>query len=403
MKAPDWMRTWRDELLATRPELAIDVNAFRVCRKARSLPDVDAAVMKMVRAPLAPLTLRVGEEMRGHGLDTAFRLDFVRGDKPIRSYGIAWRKEKGTFMALQCPADADELRDDQQWTIEVQLSKGQTEGKEPVIYRAMYSHLLDGGRALTAEQLERVRAVNRALAALGLELTTIKDDDPLCRPVLRLPGQAATAILRQVAATVVARQVLAGLMGSGRWAPNAAALLGLRPASALDAYSRAYRWDDERERDVKPLESELVRRFQGWIARIDPTTDPELAFTDVAADFDGQIPDLAIGPRQRVAIIEAKLGHTRDSVRTGLSQAREYAFHARTSPAAPPVCLLIGEPPQFHGRAFAEFVVDAARRLEVPVVVEQINGSFARWAGAEPAWSNLAARQPVLAGALAGK
>lgn len=403
MDAPRWMSDWRDEMLSTKPEVTIDLSGLQGWRKPRSLPDVAASVMHRVRQPLEPLTLRVGEPMHGKGLAAAFRIDLLRGAQGVRSYGIAWRRDQGTFMALQCPADADVLGDDQKWTVEVQLTASQRAGVDPVVYRAMYDHLLDRGRRLPPEQLTRVRAVNFSLARMGLELVTLGGDDPRSRPVLIQPGQPGTTWLRQVGAALVARQVLAGVMGSAHWRPHAAALLGLRPATSVVAFGRAFGWDDAGTPDPRVLESDLVRRFRTWAGEVDPSLDATLPVGELSPSVDGQIPDVAVGPTERLVVVEAKLGLERDSVRTGLAQAAEYAFHLSRSRTPAPVLLLLGEAPDLHGVAFSAFVRSTAQRLEVPVVVEVQGSHFRAWHGDGPAWAEVGRRQPRLAGALAAR
>jgi len=393
------MIAWRAEMLTTAPTVEIDLEPFRAARKARPVPWAKPETMKAVRAPLTPLTVRIGEEMTGVGLDAVFRIDLCRGDDVVRSYGIAWRRKEGTLIALQCACDADRLRDDQQWTIEVGLTEGQQLGGDPVVYRAMYAHLLSGGYALKADQLFRVRSVNYALAALGLDLVT-EGDDPRCRPILLQPGQSGKAWLRQIGAVLVARQVFAGIMGSDRWAPNAAALLGM-PRAVLSVFGAAYRWDDASVQNERVLEADLVRRFKRWAVAAAPGTEVDEPISGLLDVVDGQIPDIALGPRVRLVVVEAKLGLTRDSIRTGLAQAREYGFHLDRSAEPAPAVLLVGEPPGFHGDPFAEYVRATAAVLNLVVITEVRGNDFKAWYRG-PSWRVFRERQPGLAVALGG-
>ncbi len=379
MKAPVWMREWREELLATSPEIEIKMEAFKAGQTVpRRVKEATPEVTEAVDAGLPRLTARVGRRLSGDGLASAFRVDLYRGSKHVRSLAVAWRREPGTFIVLRCSKDAKSVSDGVNWIVEVQVSEhGQLDGR-PLTYQALYSHLNDGGHALKAEQVGLVRNVVRALHGLGLELAPA-EVDPRRRPMLLTPGSTPARWLEEVVSTAVARILCAGLLGSKRWAEEGRTLVGWSD-KWFAAFGYAWSWRGLSSVREAALERDLCARFVRWAQTTDRvqvvSEDADGALWPVV---DGQRPDLRVVERNDVAVLEAKLGLTRDSVRTGLAQAREYAFHLQASGHRWPVLLLLGEVPEYHGQAFARYVADTAGRLGIGVLVESGATEFTVW------------------------
>lgn len=377
MNAPTWMVDWRKALLATATKVTIDLEPFRTTRKPRPSPGTASEVLAAAKAPRPALVATVQEAVTGTGLEAGFRVDVFRDDELVRSYAIVWESSLGTFMASQCTLRATKVSVEDGWTVSVQLDAEQQRGQIDVVYRAMYDHLLDGGHKLPEDQFARIRLVNRTLSGLGLTLSTT-GDDPRCRPVIVRPGQAAEVMLKQLVSVLVARQVLSGLMGSAHRAVDARRLLDLSEQE-FDVFAQIYGWGDE-SHDERPLESELCRRFGAWVGKRSPELDLKFEERELEVELDGQRPDIALRRAPETLLVEAKLGLTRDSVRTGLTQAAEYSFHLPRASVDAPVLLLLGEPPEFHGPAFAMFVEQTARHLGVGVFVERVGAvPFTPW------------------------
>ena len=368
-----WMKGWRDALLASEVEVEVPLEAFRAGRKARNVPDVAAAVTDVITGELPSVKARIGRKMTGEGLDSAFRLDFWRDAKHVRSYAIAWRKEKGTFVALKCAKDADHPNDGVGWAVEIQLQPDERTGSRAVEYRALY-RLLKAGHALRPDEVQSVRSVNRSLHDLGLPLTAA-ESDPRRRPLLFSPGATPTAWLQGVARTIVARQMLAGLLESEQWAMDARTLLGW-DANAFAAFAYAYGWVGVTSQREAVLERDLARRFAKHAERAIPMATVEVEVTSLCTHVDGQRPDVAVHHPDGCVVVEVKLGLTRDSVRTGLAQAAEYGYHLAAAGRPAPVVLLLGEAPEYHGAAFAAYVRTMARQLRVTVASEHWGTEF---------------------------
>ena len=380
MKPPQWMRNWVDSIIETGADVEVDVAAFKagrtVPRQRRGTSPTTAAAIDEGHPQL---NARVGRRLKGAGLSCCFRLDLDRDGKHVRSYAVAWRREKGTFIVLRCGRDARSIQDGANWIIENELGPAEYQGKRALAYKAFFSHLNEGGHALRADEAGRVRTVVRALHELGLELQAA-EADPRRRPLLFTPGASATDWLGQVANATLARMVCAGLLGSKHWAEEARRLLGWTNET-FDAFAYGWGWRGLSAVREAALERDLCARFKRWATRSKPGVDVVAEDQDGALyDYvDGQRPDLRIVEGADEVVIEAKLGLTRSSVRTGLAQAREYAYHLAESGRPRPVLLLLAEPPSFHGARFAEYVRDTAERLQVGVVVEQGAIDFRVW------------------------
>ena len=379
MKAPVWMRDWREALLAASPEIEIGMEAFKAGQSVpRRVKDATPTVTEAVDAGLPPLTARVGRRLSGDGLESAFRVDLYRAGKHVRSLAVAWRREPGTFIVLRCARDAKAVSDGVNWIVEVQVGEEGQRGDRPLTYQALYSHLNDGGHALKSDQVGVVRNVVRALHGLGLELDAA-EVDPRRRPMLLTPGAPPARWLEEVVKTTVARMMCAGLLGSKRWAEEGRTLVGWSD-ELFAAFGYAWSWRGLSSVREAALERDLCGRFERWAqAAGQVQVVSEDADGVLWPVVDGQRPDVRVVERDDVAVLEAKLGLTRDSVRTGLAQAREYAFHLQASGRRWPVLLLLGEKPEYHGQPFARYVADTAGRLGIGVLVETGATEFTVW------------------------
>jgi hypothetical protein len=379
MNPPEWMRDWRESLLTAPPEIAIDLGVFRAGQAApRRVKEATPAINETVERGLPSLTARVGRRLAGEGLACGFRIDLYRDGEHARSLAVAWRRDPGTFIVLRCARDAATISDGVNWVVEIQV--GDQERREgPLIYQALYSHLNDGGHALAADDVGRVRNVVRSLDGLGLDLEPA-EVDPRRRPRLITPGASMGRWLEEVVKTVIARMMCAGLLGSKRWAEEARTLVNW-PDKTFAAYAHAWSWRGTSAVREAALERDLCGRFQRWAQG--NTNSVRVVSEDRDGVLwrlvDGQRPDLRVEEGDDVAVIEAKLGLTRDSVRTGIAQSQEYAFHLHSLGHRWPVLLLLGEPPEYHGHRFAEYVRDTAGRLGIGVLVERGATDFMVW------------------------
>ncbi len=379
MKAPTWMLEWRNALIAESPEVEIDLEAFKAGQAIpRRLKDPTPARTMAVTANLPRLTARVGRKLSGDQLESAFRVDLHREGEHVRSLAVAWRRDPGTFIVLRCAKDAQSVGDGVNWIVEVQAGEGGRLGNRPLAYKALYSHLNDGGHSLRAEQVGLVRNVVRTLHGLGLRLEPA-EIDPRRRPMLLTTDSSPSVWLSEVVKTVVARILCAGLLGSKRWTEESRTLLGWSNEEFAD-FAYAWRWRGLSSVTEAALERDLCNRFTRWAqAKKDVQVVTEDSDGVLGPMVDGQRPDLRVVERSDVAVLEAKLGLTRSSIRTGLGQAREYAFHLQASGCRWPVLLLLGEEPNYHGHAFAKYVEDAAGRLGIGIVVERGGTDFIVW------------------------
>lgn len=377
------MRQWSAELLRARPTIRIPMGAFEAGRSPRYVKNATESGRELIRDGLPDLEARVVSAMRGSGVEAAFSVEILRDGEVARTYGIGWRTDPGTLIVVRCPRGATRLDDGANWTVEIQPGTWEPqESSDGLLYAALYSHLLERGRALPADDLGLVRNAVRALHALGLELES-DTGDPRRRPLILTPGRSPEERLRELVCVVISRVFFAGLFdGSKRWHDEARALSGTK-RKELHAFAMAFGWRGPGAKLESALERDLCSRFAKWAAsKSDVSVVEEDKDGALFGLVDGQRPDLTLREGEaevETAVVEAKLGLTRDSVRTGLAQSREYGFHLERKGRRWPVILLVGEPPEFHSPAFADFVHDAASRLEIAVVVERAATEFACW------------------------
>lgn len=377
-KAPTWIREWCEHLFKTAPEIQIGMAGFQARSVPRKVNHLPPTAVEAVEAGLPNLTARIGRRLAGEGLTAGFRVDLYQAETHTRSLAVAWRPEKQTLVVLRCAKHASSVSDTTNWIVELHVGDNDPYIGQSVLYEYLYSHLLEGGRGLEADQVGLVRNVVRSLHSLSLNLSPA-DHDPRRHPELFTRGQSPERWLEEVVKTTIARMLCAGLLGSERWAGESRTLVGWS-AEMFAAFAHVWGWRGVAKTRETALERDLCDRFERWVKqRQGVEVDREHAVGDCLQEVDGQRPDIWVKKGGDEVVIEAKLGLTRDSIRTGLAQAREYAFHLNNSERPRPVLLLLGEEPKFHGPRFEAYVKDTALLLGIGVLVETGATEFKVW------------------------
>ena len=357
---PSWLREWLEAVRKGRiaKKMTIDVAAFEVGGKSKR--------------PWPKLRVEITGARKNEGLARAFGFT-LRSDRLAKgavSYVCGWGKANAALFVRR--GEAASMAPP--WIVRLQ----------PPAQEAKFYHHLRRGKtqAVHTNDADYLRIV-QSLRRLGLRGAL--DSNGRLAPTIFDPAATEDTWLANLVRTVVLRTVISGLLRKSdqyeRWTMK---LLGLDELSELDAFRRRHRWNEGQGalaegRYVRRLEKQLERGFEAFVKHRAAEEGVPLHVLDHqnAADWDSQRPDILLAGHpedEPQVVIEAKLGHSRDSIRTGLAQAAEYAFHFRNRfRQQASAYLLLGMPPSHLGDVFEDYVHVVAGSLGVGVICQELD------------------------------